>query len=115
MDVTRRSLLLRVKAGEADAWKDLTDLYRPLIVGLTGRGVPPGDVDDLSQDVLPSVVKHLPGLDTPAGGAPSARGCARSCAAAPPTPGGRPTKARGRKAAAAPRPCCTPSPTPTPS
>src|SRR4029077_4387352 len=58
---TRKSLLLRAQAGEANAWKDLTDLYRPLILGwLSRQGVPAGDLEDLSQEVLLSVVKHLP-------------------------------------------------------
>jgi RNA polymerase sigma-70 factor, ECF subfamily len=61
MDETRQSLLLRAQNGEANAWKDLTDLYRPLILGwLNRQGVPPSDLDDLSQEVLLSVVKHLP-------------------------------------------------------
>ena len=63
MDVTRQSLLLRARAGEAAVWADLTELYRPLILGWLGRrGVPPHDRDDLSQEVLLSVVKHLPGF-----------------------------------------------------
>jgi RNA polymerase sigma-70 factor (ECF subfamily) len=61
MDDTRQSLLLRAQTGEADAWKDLTDLYRPLIISwLNRQGVPAVDREDLSQDVLLSVVKHLP-------------------------------------------------------
>jgi RNA polymerase sigma-70 factor (ECF subfamily) len=61
MDETRQSLLLRAQAGEEGAWEDLTGLYRPLIVGwLNRQGVPPGDLEDLSQDVLLSVVRHLP-------------------------------------------------------
>jgi RNA polymerase sigma-70 factor, ECF subfamily len=61
MDETRQSLLLRAQIGEEDAWKDLTDLYRPLIIGwLNRQGVPAVDLEDLSQDVLLSVVKHLP-------------------------------------------------------
>jgi RNA polymerase sigma-70 factor (ECF subfamily) len=61
MNETRQSLLLRALAGEANAWKDLTDLYRPLIIGwLNRQGVPAVDLEDLSQDVLLSVVKHLP-------------------------------------------------------
>jgi len=61
MDETRQSLLLRAQAGEEGAWEDLTGLYRPLIVGwLNRQGVPAGDLDDLSQEVLLSVVKHLP-------------------------------------------------------
>jgi RNA polymerase sigma-70 factor (ECF subfamily) len=64
MDETRQSLLLRAQTGEANAWKDLTDLYRPLIIGwLNRQGVPARDLDDLSQDVLLSVVKHLPAFE----------------------------------------------------
>src|SRR5215813_2895659 len=62
MDKTRQSLLLRARTGEESAWKDLTDLYRPLILAwLNRQGVPARDLEDLSQDVLLSVVKHLPG------------------------------------------------------
>ncbi len=58
---TRQSLLIRAKTGETIAWKDLTDLYRPLILGwLNRQGVPVRDLEDLSQEVLLSVVKHLP-------------------------------------------------------
>src|SRR6516162_303996 len=61
MDETRQSLLLRAQTGEENAWKDLTDLYRPLIIGwLNRQGVPARDLDDLSQDILLSVVQHLP-------------------------------------------------------
>ena len=61
MEDTRKSLLLRAQAGEQHAWKDLTDLYRPLIVGwLKRQGVATRDIDDLSQDILLSVVKYLP-------------------------------------------------------
>jgi RNA polymerase sigma-70 factor (ECF subfamily) len=64
MTETRRSLLIRVQAGEENAWKDLTDLYRPLILGwLHRQGVPAGDLEDLSQEVLLSVVKQLPGFE----------------------------------------------------
>ena len=58
---TRQSLLIRAQTGETSAWKDLTDLYRPLILGwLNRQGVPARDLEDLSQEVLLSVVKHLP-------------------------------------------------------
>jgi RNA polymerase sigma-70 factor (ECF subfamily) len=61
MDETRQSLLLRAQTGEENAWKDLTDLYRPLILGwLNRQGVPARDLEDLSQDILLSLVKHLP-------------------------------------------------------
>jgi RNA polymerase sigma-70 factor (ECF subfamily) len=61
MDETRQSLLLRAQTGEEHAWKDLTALYRPLIIGwLNRQGVPARDLDDLTQDILVSVVQHLP-------------------------------------------------------
>ena len=61
MDETRESLLLRAQNGQTNAWEDLTDLYRPLILGwLNRQGVPAIDLEDLSQDVLLSVVTHLP-------------------------------------------------------
>src|SRR5262245_61177930 len=61
MNETRQSLLLRAQTGEANAWQDLTTLYRPLILGwLNRQGVAAGDLEDLSQEVLLSVVKHLP-------------------------------------------------------
>lgn len=61
MNETRQSLLFRAQHGETNAWKDLTELYRPLISGwLSRQGVPSKDLDDLSQEVLLSVVKHLP-------------------------------------------------------
>jgi RNA polymerase sigma-70 factor (ECF subfamily) len=64
MNETRHSLLLRARAGQEEAWKDLTDLYRPLIIGwLNRQGVPAVDLEDLSQDVLLSVVQHLPGFE----------------------------------------------------
>src|SRR5215468_6905535 len=63
MNETRQSLLLRAQNGETNAWKDLTALYRPLIFGwLNRQGVAAGDLEDLSQEVLLSVVKHLPGF-----------------------------------------------------
>jgi RNA polymerase sigma-70 factor (ECF subfamily) len=63
MNETRQSLLLRAQTGETAAWKDLTDLYRPLILSwLNRQGVPARDLEDLSQEVLLSVVKQLPGF-----------------------------------------------------
>ena len=64
MEDTRKSLLLRARTGEENAWKDLTDLYRPLIVGwLKRQGVATRDIDDLSQEILLSVVKYLPSFE----------------------------------------------------
>jgi RNA polymerase sigma-70 factor (ECF subfamily) len=64
MNETRQSLLLRAQTGETAAWKDLVDLYRPLILAwLNRQGVPARDLEDLSQEVLLSVVQHLPGFE----------------------------------------------------
>ena len=61
---TRKSLLLRAQTGEENAWKDLTDLYHPLIIGwLRRQGVAACDLDDLSQEILLSVVKYLPSFE----------------------------------------------------
>ena len=61
MRTTRQSLLLRAQAGDEGAWKDLADLYRPLIVGwLRRQGVPADEVDDLVQEILLAVVQSLP-------------------------------------------------------
>jgi hypothetical protein len=58
MNETRQSLLLRAQNGETNAWKDLTDLYRPLIIGwLNRQGVPAADLEDLSQEVQPPQVR----------------------------------------------------------
>jgi len=49
MEETRQSLLLRARTGEESACNDLTDLYRPLIIGwLNRQGVPARDLEDLS-------------------------------------------------------------------
>src|SRR5262245_66232804 len=60
MNDTRPSLLVRAQAGDQGAWQDLTDLYRPLIVGwLRYQAVPASEVDDLVQDILLTVVQNL--------------------------------------------------------
>jgi RNA polymerase sigma-70 factor (ECF subfamily) len=64
MNETRHSLLLRAQTGEEKAWTDLTELYRPLIIAwLNRQGVPAGDLEDLTQEVLLSVVRHLPSFE----------------------------------------------------
>jgi RNA polymerase sigma-70 factor (ECF subfamily) len=64
MNETSQSLLVRAQTGEETAWKDLTGLYRPLIIGwLNHQCVPAGDLEDLTQEVLLSVVKHLPAFE----------------------------------------------------
>jgi len=64
LNETRQSLLLRAQTGETAAWKDLVGLYRPLILAwLTRQGVPARDLEDLSQEVLLRVVRHLPAFE----------------------------------------------------
>jgi RNA polymerase sigma factor (sigma-70 family) len=61
MEATRSSLLIRAQAGEARAWEDLCELYRPLIVGwLHRQSVPDGEIDDLVQEIFLAVVRSLP-------------------------------------------------------
>ena len=61
MDATRHSLLLMAQAGDAGAWADLCDLYRPLIVGwLRRQSIPETDLDDLVQEIFLAVVGSLP-------------------------------------------------------
>ena len=115
MNETRQSLLLRARTGEEEAWKDLTDLYRPLIIGwLNRQGVPAGRSGG------------------PEPGHPPERGQAPARLRALRPPGcvpllaahhrlqphdrllaGRSTRAPGPAAAAAPRRRCSRSPTPT--
>jgi RNA polymerase sigma-70 factor (ECF subfamily) len=61
MDATRQSLLLMAQAGDAGAWADLCELYRPLIVGwLRRQSIPEADTDDLVQEIFLAVVGSLP-------------------------------------------------------
>lgn len=61
MDATQHSLLLLAQAGDEGAWKNLCDLYRPLIVGwLRRQSIPSGELDDLVQEIFLAVVRSLP-------------------------------------------------------
>jgi RNA polymerase sigma-70 factor (ECF subfamily) len=61
---TRHSLLIRAQCGENGAWKDLRELYRPLILGwLNRQGVQAGDLEDLCQEILLTVFKCLPSFE----------------------------------------------------
>jgi RNA polymerase sigma-70 factor (ECF subfamily) len=61
MEATRSSLLIRAQAGDAGAWEDLCELYRPLIVGwLHRQAVPDAEIDDLVQEIFVAVVRGLP-------------------------------------------------------
>ena len=64
MEATRSSLLIRAQAGDAGAWEDLCELYRPLIVGwLHRQSVPDGEIDDLVQEIFVAVVGGLPSFN----------------------------------------------------
>lgn len=60
MNVTRKSLLIRAREGDKQAWDDLHTLYRPLIVGwLHRQAVAERDVDDLVQEIFLAVYRGL--------------------------------------------------------
>jgi RNA polymerase sigma-70 factor (ECF subfamily) len=64
MEATRSSLLIRAQAGDAGAWQDLCELYRPLIVGWLHRQlVPDTEIDDLVQEIFVAVVGGLPSFN----------------------------------------------------
>jgi RNA polymerase sigma-70 factor (ECF subfamily) len=60
---TRASLLARARANDAEAWRRLVDLYRPLVVFWCGReGVRPSDAEDVAQDVFAAAAAGLVGF-----------------------------------------------------
>ena len=61
-DATSRSLLVRVKANDQDAWRRQVDLYSPLVTYWCRRGgASPEDLPDLVQEVFAALA---PGLGT---------------------------------------------------
>src|SRR5262249_36792974 len=64
MSATSVSLLERLRLHpDAGSWKQLVELYTPLIQGwLRRQGVAPADADDLTQEVLAVLVRELPGF-----------------------------------------------------
>jgi RNA polymerase sigma-70 factor (ECF subfamily) len=59
-DPTSRSLLLRVKANDQEAWQRLMSLYSPLVSHWCRQsGVPADDLPDLLQDVFAAVATGL--------------------------------------------------------
>jgi RNA polymerase sigma-70 factor (ECF subfamily) len=61
MASTRHSLLFRARTGDEGAWRDLCELYRPLVAGwLRRQSVPDADLDDLVQEIFLAVVRGLP-------------------------------------------------------
>jgi RNA polymerase sigma-70 factor, ECF subfamily len=66
MGVTRKSLLIRAQTGDEASWKDLADLYGPFLANwLRQQNLPEHDRDDLTQEILVSVVKSLPSFQHP--------------------------------------------------
>lgn len=62
MSATPTSLLERLRLRpDAASWQRLVDLYAPLVgTWLRSQGVQPADVDDLTQEVLQTLVRELP-------------------------------------------------------
>jgi RNA polymerase sigma-70 factor (ECF subfamily) len=57
---TSLSLLARARANDADAWRRLSDLYRPLVLSWCGRGgVPAADAEDVAQEVFAAAAAGL--------------------------------------------------------
>jgi RNA polymerase sigma-70 factor (ECF subfamily) len=60
MDSTSHTLLQQAQAGSHEAWTRLDALYRPFLRGwLRAHGFPHAEADDLTQDVLITVVRDL--------------------------------------------------------
>jgi RNA polymerase sigma-70 factor (ECF subfamily) len=57
------SLLLRVRARDADAWRRLLRLFGPVVYGWCRRaGLQPADATDVGQEVFAAVARGLPGF-----------------------------------------------------
>jgi RNA polymerase sigma-70 factor (ECF subfamily) len=56
-------LLERVRGRDEQAWQQLMELYRPLVLfWCTRSGVPAGDTEDVAQEVFASVARDLGGF-----------------------------------------------------
>ncbi len=63
MNDTSKSLLARVQQGESAAWDRLIELYRPMICNwLRHHSVLEQDAEDLTQEIMLSMMKSLPGF-----------------------------------------------------
>jgi RNA polymerase sigma-70 factor (ECF subfamily) len=59
-ELTSASLLDRLRADDADAWRRLVHLYSPLVFAWARRsGLPASDVDDVMQEVFRAVALHI--------------------------------------------------------
>ncbi|MFO0810759.1 MAG: sigma-70 family RNA polymerase sigma factor [Gemmataceae bacterium] len=66
MDSTSHTLLQQAQAGSAGAWTQLDALYRPFLRGwLRAHGFAHAEADDLTQEVLLTVVRDLGGFAHP--------------------------------------------------
>src|SRR5205814_4317242 len=66
MDSTSHTLLQQARAGSQRAWARLDALYRPFLRGwLRAHGFAHAEADDLTQDVLLTVVRDLGGFAHP--------------------------------------------------
>lgn len=62
-DATPMSLLERVRAMHPDAWRQLIELYRPLVIFWCGRnGVIDHDAEDVAQEVFSAAAVGMPGF-----------------------------------------------------
>jgi RNA polymerase sigma-70 factor (ECF subfamily) len=64
LNTTPISLLERLRLRpDPESWQRLVALYTPLVAGwLRAQGVQPADADDLTQEVLGTLVRELPGF-----------------------------------------------------
>ena len=61
MDLTSKSLLFRAGNGDDSAWQRLANLYQPMVRNwLAQQSLPAQEADDLTQDVMATLVEKLP-------------------------------------------------------
>lgn len=53
------ALLRRARKGQSDAWDDLYARYRPFVLGIVRRFIPPNDTEDVMQDCFLHLHKKL--------------------------------------------------------
>lgn len=64
------SLAVRLRAGSADAWREMVDLYGPLLQQWCRRkGMNEGETADVAQEVFLAVYRAIPAFDPAAPGA----------------------------------------------
>ena len=65
LDTTRPSLLLRIRdAADSEAWEVFDAIYRPMVRRFAlAHGIGPADADDVVQQCLAAVAKHIPSFE----------------------------------------------------